>query len=207
MKKSIAALGLAASAALLAAPSHAAITLVFAPSATQVAVGEAFTIDVSISGLGADILSGYDLNFVYAAAVLNWSGSAAFQAPFGSWLDGNNGLPNGDLGYDLTSLETDASLAASQADSFQLFSFSLVGAANGSTTFTLGADADFQRLLVGANATPLAVDIGSVCIAVGTGSCTQAVPEPASFGLAGLALFGAFAPAAWRRRKSLSQRG
>jgi MYXO-CTERM domain-containing protein len=50
------------------------------------------------------------------------------------------------------------------------------------------------------NFSTLDVSVNSACIAVGTGQCN--VPEPASFGLVGVALLGALAPAALRRRKS-----
>ena len=50
-----------------------------------------------------------------------------------------------------------------------------------------------------AGAQTLNVTVGSACVAVGTGSCST-VPEPAGYGLAALALLGALAPSAWRRR-------
>lgn len=205
MKKLIACLSLVAAALVAAPPSSAAIALSFTPSATHINIGESVVIDVGISGLGAEVLSGYDLNFVYNPAILNWNVITAFGAPFGvnSGFN-NNGLPQGDLGFDIVSYEADAFLAANQADSFQLFSFTLEGAADGTTNFTLGLNLDFDRLFSGladANgfAQALVVNVGGVCIGVGTGSCT--VPEPSSYSLLGLALAGAFLPGVLRRRR------
>lgn len=203
MKKLITCLSLVAAALVAAPPASAAIALSFTPTATHINIGDSVTIDVGISGLGAEVLSGYDLNFVYNPAILNWNLIIASGTPFGASSGLNtNGLPEGDLGLDIVSFETDADLAASQADAFQLFSFNLTGMADGTTFFTLGPDLDFDRLFSGlADANGLAqalnVNVGGVCIGVGTGNCT--VPEPASYSLFGLALAGALLPGALRR--------
>lgn len=192
MKHLLPALAVAAGLCGLAAPAAAVPTLTFAPSATQIAVGDSVTIDATLSGLGDEILSAYDLNFVYQPTILNWSIITVFNGVFGISLGANtNGLPNGNLGFDDSSLLDDAELAATQSDTLLLFRFILSGAADGSTTFTLGADPDFERNFVGLNFESLAVDVGSICIAVGTGSCDNDVPEPATGLLAGGALLAA----------------
>ena len=89
---------------------------------------------------------------------------------------------------------------ASQADDLLLFRFVMAGAADGVTSFALGANPDFERNLLGLNFESLNVNVGSACIAVGTGSCDNRVPEPASFGLAGLALLAAGVAGRNRRR-------
>lgn len=202
MKKTIASLGLAAGALLAATPASAAITLLFSPSATHIDVGQQVTVDVSIAGLGAEVLSAYDLNFLYDPSILNWFTTTQMLAPFGPSfpMAGSNGLLEGNLGFDMVSLETDAALATNQADAFQLFSFTLRGVADGTTQLTLGADLDFERAFGGLDAQALTVDVGGLCIAVGTGQCN--VPEPASYGLVGLALAGALLPGLRRRRQT-----
>lgn len=202
MKKTLTTLALSAAAALAAAPATAAITLAFVPTATHINVGDGVTIQASISGLDAEVLSGFDLNFLYNPSVLNlgafaYSGAAAL----GNQTALNSVMAAGDLGFDVVSLDDDATLATNQPNSFELFSFVLIGAANGSSNFTLGTDPDFQRALSGIGFNPLAVDVGSICISVGTGSCATAIPEPGTSALAGLALVGALLPAALRRRR------
>ncbi|MBS1145394.1 MAG: hypothetical protein H6R14_2800 [Proteobacteria bacterium] len=199
MKKVLAALG---TAALLACGSaNATISMSFTPSTSHLGIGDAGVIEARVSGLGNEILSAFDLNFRYNPTILNWTLVEYFGANLGNTISlGNNGLTNGDLGFDDSSLDDDATLAANQLDDFLLFRFTLVGLQDGVTNFTLGSDLDFERNFVGLNFTSLDVQVGSACIAVGTGNCAT-VPEPATYGLVGLALAGAFVPGALRRRR------
>ena len=201
MKHLLSSVALAAAALCASAPASAAIVFSFTPSATQIAVGEAVTIEATISGLGPEILSGFDLNFLYNATVLDWTLTEYFGANLGNSLGLNDMSVNGNLAVDDASLDDDATLSANQADSFLLFRFHLDGKGDGATTFTLGADPDFERNFVGLNFESLNVDVGSVCIAVGTGNCT--VPEPASYGLAAIALLAAGAAGRTRRRREV----
>lgn len=201
MKHSFSTLAVALALCGAAAPASAVPTLTFSASQSQIAVGEFTTITADMNGLGDEVLSAFDLNFVYDNAVLNWNIITYFSFELGiPGIASTNGLPEGNLGLADTSLSSDADLAATQPDSFTLFSFVMQGVGDGSTTFTLGPDADFDRLFVGLNGASLAVDVGSVCVAVGTGSCDNGVPEPATGLLVGAAL--AAAGASMRRRKA-----
>ncbi|MBL8315035.1 MAG: PEP-CTERM sorting domain-containing protein [Rubrivivax sp.] len=199
MKSLLSAVALATAALCASAPASAAVVFSFSPATSHINVGETVQIEATMSGLGAEILSAFDLNFIYNPAVLDWT----LIEYFGANLGNNIGLDatasvNGDLSVNDASLEDDGDLEVAQADSFLLFRFTLVGSADGATTFTLGADPLFVRNFVGLGSQSLAVNVGSACIAVGTGNCT--VPEPASYGLVGAALLAAGWAGRTRRR-------
>jgi len=210
MKKLLNAIALAVATLGASTAANAGIVLSFTPSSSHVDVGQDVTITASISGLGPEVLSGFDLNFVYTPALLDWQLITFFGGVLGPHHDSGAGEPsgggvvNGNIGYWGNSLEDDSYLQANQADSFDLFQFTLRGKVDGTTDFTLGPDADFNRLFVGLNFGTLDVSIGSACIAVGNASCDgNPVPEPASFGLAAIALLTAGA-ASRRRRKTVA---
>jgi hypothetical protein len=164
-----------------------AATLTFTPSTSQIAVGGNVTIDVTISGLGAEVLSGFDLNFLWNSTVVTFSLAdfSAAGAPLG-FPDADlvtDTVSQGNVGAQATSFLSDQDLAAAQPDSFLLAQFTLDGVSDGVTIFGLGTDTLFERNFVGLNALSLNMDIGSACIAVGTGVCRVAVPEPGSAAL------------------------
>ncbi len=204
LSKTLSALAVAASAMLVSAPASAGVVISFSPSATHLNVGDSVTIDMSISGLGTQILSAFDFNALWNGSVATWSsfaivpvcGQLGADPLFCSidTLDSNN------LGAQGNATILDDDLAAIQPDSFLIAQFTLRGLADGVTTFSLGADPDFERNFVGREFATLDVNVGSACIAVGTGSCDNRVPEPASFGLAGLALLAAGVAGRNRRR-------
>jgi hypothetical protein len=204
MKNLLSSLALAAGAVLVATPAAAAIVVSFVPTATNVAVGDSVFVDMRISGLGAEVLSAFDINALFDAPVLNNTVVSFFGASFGnnlseSYVDASFGV--GDTGVVGGSLLDDATLAALQSDDFTVLRFTFTGVADGSTFLTLGADPLFQRNFVGLNFQTLDVEVQGTCISVGTGQCQ--VPEPASFGLAALAIGGALLPGALRRRRPL----
>ena len=208
MKRMLSALALAAGLLLAAVPASAAIMVSFAPSSTHINVGDDVNIDVSISGLGAEILSAVDINFLFTGGAAPWT-VADFGGMNNAFNLGNPGdsyfffdmiLP-GNLGIIAGSLLDDATLAAGQADSFLLGTITLHGTADGVTHIAFGPDADFEHNFVGLDATSLNVALGTACIAVGTGSCEGGpAPEPASLWLIGLALLAAVAAGRPRRR-------
>ncbi len=207
MNKTLKQLGIVAGACLVAVGATASPVVIFTPSTQHANIGDLVKVDVTISGLGDEVLSAVDLNFLWNAGVMGLSRSidatsAQIQLGGGdpskvSWaIDVTS---NGNWGLQMTSLLLDPDLAAAQANQFLLATFEFSADANGSTTFGLGADLDFQRNFVGLDALSLNVDIGSACVAVGTGSCT--VPEPAGMLLTAMALAGAAAPTVLRRRR------
>ena len=204
MKKFLAA-ALTAFAALTA---QASIVVTFTPQSQHAQVGNVVSVDMFISGLGSQILSGFDLSFVFDPTILSFvtadGASAVQQLGDGIGLTPVlvfDSLINGSIGAQGYALADDAALAASQADDFLLFHFDLVATVDGVTSFSLGLDPTFERNLVGLDFLTLSdVNVQAACIAVGSGSCDAPVslPEPATLALLPLAGLGL---AATRRRR------
>ena len=197
MKKSLRALA-AAAAAIATAPASAAIVVSMNPAVQSVAVGDSILVDIRISGLGTtEILSAFDLNVLFnSALVSNAPGSqgiAFFGTEFGpdavfgtSFASGNNGA----IG-DAFPLEDDDLAAIQTDDSFTFLTFRWTAQADGALFLSFGTDPFFERNVVGRLGESLNATFEGACVAIGTGSCTQnPIPEPATFGLAGLALLG-----------------
>lgn len=193
-------------ALLCAASAQAGIVLSFTPSAQHVNVGDTVTVDVTLSGLGQEILSAFDVNILWNGSVMglgrSYNGASAFDQLGGAYgalpLFAFDTTDLGNWGVQASAVADDATVAANQADSFLFAQLAFTADADGVTTLTLGPDPDFQRNFVGLNFATLDVAVGSACVAVGTGSCE--VPEPSSYGLAALALLGAALPGLRRRR-------
>jgi hypothetical protein len=184
MKKLLAALAMFGA---LSGAQAAPIVVSFVPAATQIAVGESTTVEMRITGLDDEVLSSFDIDMFFDAAVLDnffvtWTGFAEMGGPDAEW--------DVTFGPDVTevlaySLLDDPDLAAIQSNSFVVLTFGFEGLADGASLINLGADIDFERNFVGLDGATLDVTVNGTCIAVGDGDCNQRVPEPA-----GLALFG-----------------
>ena len=205
ISKALSALAVATAALCAAGSANAAIVFSFTPATSQIAIGGVAEVEVSISGLDAEVLSSLDLNFFFNGAAAGFS--FAEFAPTVSALGGGDAFFDFDvatsteIGIIAYSLLDDPDLASQQGDGFLLGTISFTGVADGVTTITLGSDPSFERNFVGLGAESLTVQVGSACIAVGTGSCEVApVPEPASFALAGVALLAAGVAGRNRRR-------
>ncbi|MFG6487498.1 cohesin domain-containing protein [Roseateles sp. BYS78W] len=177
--------------------AQAGVVVTFSPAAQHVDVGNAVQVEVRISGLGAEVLSGFDLNFFYDAAILQFQSVDTKGAADG--LNASSGFApqiavdsttNGNMGIQGYATADDAALSAGQADAFTLFRFDLIGVTDGMTSFTLGSDPDYERNFVGLDFQTLPdVTVLGACVAVGNGTCGAAqLPEPGTAGLALAAL-------------------
>lgn len=195
--------------------AQAAPMLSITPAQQNVAVGDVATVDIVISGLSGinEIVSGFSLRVAFNTGLLEYfngdlaPGVIALGGdpndPFGSVLFGFSPTP---AGGDATSTLTDAELDALQGDSFTLMTLAFKGLAQGVSFLAFGSDSD--RLVTGRLDSPggiagvLNLDYRGACIAVGDAVCPNQVPEPASYGLAGLALLGCGLATTRRRRQS-----
>lgn len=204
MKRMLFSTALAVAALCASAPASSAIVLSFTPSTTHIAIGGSVVIDVSISGLGAEVLSSVDLNFLFGTTATgntagNFSGLIAALGGNASFNFDPLNPGGGEVGLIAASFLDDATLAAQQLDSFSLGTLTFAGIANGITNIGLGLDPATQRKFLGLNDQALDVQVGSACISVGTASC-NVVPEPASYGLVGIGLLAAGWVSRTRRR-------
>lgn len=194
MKKVLIATLMAAAGWLGAAGSAQAALLSIQPATAATTVGGTVQVDLVISGLDADnqIVSRVDLDIFYDPAMLQAVHVFTLFTPYG-------GQENVAVGYTLgfgrvsvvvASSASDATLKALQGDSFILTSIRFGGLANGFSLVNFGANQD-ERNVVGRNALSLSPTVQGACIAVGTGTCDQQVPEPAAMTLVGLGILGA----------------
>jgi hypothetical protein len=210
---------LAAALALAAAglsSAQAAPMLSILPAQSNVAVNGFITVDIVISGLTGinEIVSGFDLNVSFNMGMLQ----ATFieLTPGIVALGGVNTLFGFDaddsdakVGGDVTSFLDDDDLDALQGDSFTLMRLTFKGQAQGVSFLNFGTDPDLERLVTGrllqsGIAGVLDLEYRGACVAVGDVNCPGQVPEPATYGLAGLALLGC-GIATTRRRRSDGQ--
>lgn len=194
----------AAAAALVSVPSSAAVLVSMSPALQSVNVGDAINIDVRVSGLGTEILSAFDLDVVFNAALASGGSATLVQSEFGgadSGFDADTTTPGAvkTIGYSLLS---DADLAAVQTPGgFTFLRLNWTAAADGALFLDFGASPDFARNVVGRDFQSLDASFQGACVAIGTGSCNQ-VPEPDAYALAGLALLGCGVATAQRRRRA-----
>jgi hypothetical protein len=203
MKKLLSSVALAAGLTCGAVPASAAIVATLSSAATHYNVGDFITVDLAISGLGTEILSAYDLNLFFGNNVLSAGSVTQFLGQFGGFSNTSTSAAfNADnVEVQLSSRLGGDDLASSQSDDFRFVTYGFQARADGVTWLQFGPDAASERKFVGRNLQSLQVDLNSLCISVGTGTCVQAVPEPASMALVGIALTGLMVPGALRRRR------
>ena len=86
----------AMAAALAAALPASAALVTFTPATQHIGIGDVVVIDVTISGLGAEVLTGVDMNMLFSSGAAEWT-----VADFSS-LDNELGAPDSDFLFDIT---------------------------------------------------------------------------------------------------------
>jgi hypothetical protein len=180
------------------APAHA-IQIVVTPPIDTTVVGGALAFDVRVEDLGEEIVSAFDLDFVFDPAVLEFDG-LAFGASFGGAAGSFSGFETpspGVVDFFLFSILPDDVLAAAQGGSALLARLSFTGLAPGSSPMSvLGPGDDPFFALDGREAAGLEL----AAIGSGLAEVTErTVPEPGALTLLGIGLL-AIAVAVRRRR-------
>ncbi len=177
-----------------------AIDISIVPVSQTVDVGDPVSVDVVVSGLEAGILdeivSSFDLNITYAAAIVMATG-VTYGTDLGPVsLQSTPDLTTPGLVANLieVSLELDDDLAAQQGDSVTLLTINFTALAVGISPVRI--DFNFPQEVVGRNALVLNLNVNNGQIIVGT----QDVPEPGTVVLLGSGVLGLFGYGWWRRK-------
>lgn len=189
---------------LLAATASQAALVSISPSDSSKVQGDTFSLDVNISGLGNELVSVVDLNIYFNPAVLKGLSISFGPGLGGPWTDLSEILGSSFDVFAYSNLydppntlaEGDAALAEVQTDgSFTLMTLEFEAIGEGVSQVSFGNGAN-ERDVVGRDAEFLRNQYSGACVAVnspngGTNTCDITVPEPATYGLVGMALLAA----------------
>lgn len=179
-------------ALLLAAVPAKAAMIYLSPAQQQVAVADTLSVDVFVSGLAGEIVSGWDLNLLFDNSILqatdvffdlaNFTEDPILDAIYDATISG------GEIGSFLVSFLTDVELALKQTEPVRLFSVSFLALTDGVSLVNFGTDPDFALNVVGRDGVSLELVARGACIGVGQGQCAVTdVPAPATLWLFALA--------------------
>jgi len=191
---------------LLLTSQAKAILLQALPSASEVVVGDAFQIDIVISGLESpplnELIRGYHLDLAYAPEL-----ATATDVVFGDLLGlgsplspilQKSAMNSGDVMLEEVSLWSDSILAAAQPDSFILASIDFLATNEGAMNFDFLPYLNFGIDIKGSGSQLLSLEsVGGVVNIISVN-----IPEPATGLLFGTALLGLYLT---QKRRSIPQ--
>ena len=157
---------------LAAAPAKAALIYI-SPVQQQVAVADTVSIDVFVSGLAGEIVSGWDLSLLFDDSILqatdvffdlaNFTDDPILDAIYDATITG------GEIGSFLVSFLTDLDLTLKQTEPVRLFSVSFLALTDGVSLISFGTDPDFALNVAGRDGLSLDLSARGACIGVGQG--------------------------------------
>lgn len=175
---------------LVTVPARAALIYI-SPVQQQVAVADTLSVDIFVSGLAGEVVSGWNLLFLFDDTILqatsvlfdlaNFTDDPVSDALYDVTLSG------GELSSFLVSYLTDAELAPLQAEPVRLFSVSFLALTDGISLLSFGTDPDFELNVTGRDGLSLDLSARGACVGVGQGQCATDIPAPPTLWLFALA--------------------
>ncbi|MBU1310723.1 MAG: hypothetical protein KKE30_14475 [Gammaproteobacteria bacterium] len=176
---------------LVAVPARAALIYI-SPVQQQVAVADTLSVDIFVSGLAGEVVSGWDLLLLFDGSILQATDVFFDLANFAD-------DPIADALYDATisvgevstfmvSFLSDAELALRQTEPVRLFSVSFLALTDGVSLLNFGTDPDFELNVTGRDGLSLDLSARGACVGVGQGQCATDIPAPSTLWLFALAV-------------------
>lgn len=176
---------------LVAVPARAALIYI-SPVQQQVAVADTLSVDIYVSGLAGEVVSGWELVLLFDGSILQATDVFFDLANFADdpLLDAfyDATVSVGEVSTFMVSFLSDAELALRQTEPVRLFSVNFLALTDGVSLLNFGSDPDFELNVVGRDGLSLDLSARGACIGVGQGQCAVDVPAPSTLWLFSLAV-------------------
>lgn len=176
---------------LVAVPARAALIYI-SPVQQHVAVADTLSVDIYVSGLAGEVVSGWDLLLLFDGSILQATDVFFDLANFAddpiadALYDATVSV--GDVSTFMVSFLSDAELALRQTEPVRLFSVSFLALTDGVSLLNFGTDPDFELNVTGRDGLSLDLSARGACVGVGQGQCATDIPAPSTLWLFALAV-------------------
>ncbi|MEH8017608.1 hypothetical protein MN202_10200 [Rheinheimera muenzenbergensis] len=176
---------------LVAVPARAALIYI-SPVQQQVAVADTLSVDIYVSGLAGEVVSGWDLLLLFDGSILQATDVFFDLANFAddpiadALYDATVSV--GDVSTFMVSFLSDAELALRQTEPVRLFTVSFLALTDGVSLLNFGTDPDFELNVTGRDGLSLDLSARGACVGVGQGQCATDIPAPSTLWLFALAV-------------------